>query len=102
MINEATMTTVGERIRHARTARKPRWSQQVLADALSVARWGRPGFCHRHEVYRWEAGLRLPTVWLPYLEQVLSIDPHRDPGLGRHGRGAGRWPRTSFGGALSD
>jgi hypothetical protein len=68
------MTTVGERIRRARTAHKPRWSQQKLADALSAARWGTPGFCHRHEVYRWEAGRRLPTVWLPYLEQVLGID----------------------------
>lgn len=68
------MTTLGERIREARLAHTPPWSQQQLADALSRARWGEPGACPRHEVYRWETGRRRPTIWLPYLEKVLGLD----------------------------
>ncbi|MEV6328389.1 helix-turn-helix transcriptional regulator [Streptomyces sp. NPDC051909] len=66
--------TIGERIRTAREARRPRMSQQGLADALSTARWGSVGFCDRQQVYRWEAGKRHPTEWLPFIEQVLGID----------------------------
>lgn len=49
-------------------------SQQGLAEALSVARWGAAGFCDRQQVYRWEAGKRHPTEWLPFIEQVLGVD----------------------------
>lgn len=66
--------TIGERIRQARAARKSRCSQAMLADELSAARWGKPGYCDRQQVYRWETGKRVPTDWLPYIEQVLSID----------------------------
>lgn len=66
--------SIGERIRMARTARKPRCSQAMLADELSLARWGRKGHCDRQQVYRWETGRRVPTYWLPYIEQVLHID----------------------------
>jgi len=63
--------TIAERIRAARTARS--WSQQKLADELSTARWGKSGFCDRQQVYRWEAGRRVPKAWLPYIEQVLGL-----------------------------
>ncbi|MGO4427253.1 tetratricopeptide repeat protein, partial [Streptomyces sp. MCAF7] len=66
--------TIGERIRITRTARRPRCSQARLADELSVARWGKPGYLDRQQVYRWEVGKRVPTDWLPYIEQVLGID----------------------------
>lgn len=66
--------TIGERIRQARTARRPRCSQARLADELSLARWGIKGQCDRQQVYRWETGRRAPTDWLPWLEQVLDID----------------------------
>lgn len=69
-----TAMTIGEQIRGAREARRPRMSQQGLADALSVARWGSAGFCDRQQVYRWEADRRQPTDWLPFIEQVLGID----------------------------
>ena len=52
--------TIGERSRAARAARTPRCSQAQLADELSVARWGKPGFCDRQQVYRWETGKRVP------------------------------------------
>ncbi|MER6548480.1 hypothetical protein [Streptomyces sp. NPDC001250] len=39
----------------------------------SVARWGKPGF-GRQQVYRREAGKRVPVDWLPYIEQELGID----------------------------
>jgi transcriptional regulator with XRE-family HTH domain len=71
--------TIGERIRTARTARRPRCSQAKLADELSVARWGKPDYCDRQQVYRWEAGKRVPIVWLPYIEQVLGIDLSEEP-----------------------
>lgn len=66
--------TIGERIRAAREARRPRCSQEKLATELSVARWGRPGHCDRQQVYRWEKGRRVPREWRPFIEQVLSID----------------------------
>jgi transcriptional regulator with XRE-family HTH domain len=66
--------TIGERIRAARTARRPKCSQAKLADELSVARWGKTGFCDRQQVYRWETGRRVPQVWLPFIEQVLTVD----------------------------
>lgn len=66
--------TTGERIRRARKALRPECSQAVLADRLSVARWGEKGYCDRQQVYRWETGKRAPTEWLPYIEQVLGID----------------------------
>lgn len=72
--------TIGERIRAAREARRPRCSQEKLADELSVARWGRTGFCDRQQVYRWERGLRAPRVWMPFIEQVLGIDLPEDNG----------------------
>lgn len=72
--------TIGERIRAAREARRPRCSQEKLADRLSVARWGKTGFCDRQQVYRWEKGLRVPGVWLPFIEQVLGIDLSEDNG----------------------
>jgi transcriptional regulator with XRE-family HTH domain len=75
------MTTVGAHIRAARAVRG--WSQQELADALSVARWGRTGRCSRHDVYRWEAGLRQPTRWLPFIHQVLGAPAApADPPMG--------------------
>ncbi len=67
-------STIGQRIRAAREARRPWCSQEKLADELSVARWGRTGFCDRQQVYRWEKDLRAPRVWLPFIEQVLAID----------------------------
>jgi tetratricopeptide (TPR) repeat protein/transcriptional regulator with XRE-family HTH domain len=72
--------TIGERIRAARDARRPRCSQEKLADELSVARWGKTGFCDRQQVYRWERGLRVPRVWLPFIEQVLNIDLSEENG----------------------
>ena len=46
-----------------------------------MARWGKRGHCDRQQVYRWETGRRVPTDWLPYLEQVLRIDlSDRDEG----------------------
>ncbi|WP_411137993.1 tetratricopeptide repeat protein [Streptomyces sp. C10] len=66
--------TIGERIRAAREARRPRCSQEKLADELSVARWGKPGFLDRQQVYRWETGRRGPKEWLPFIEQVLRLD----------------------------
>ncbi|MEU9489428.1 tetratricopeptide repeat protein [Streptomyces decoyicus] len=66
--------TIGERIRAARKARRPRCSQEKLADELSVARWGKPGFLDRQQVYRWETGRRGPKEWLPFIEQVLHLD----------------------------
>ncbi|WP_439947143.1 helix-turn-helix transcriptional regulator [Streptomyces sp. BBFR109] len=66
--------TIGERIRAARTARHPRCSQEKLADELSVARWGKPGFLDRQQVYRWETGRRVPREWLPFIEQALKLD----------------------------
>lgn len=66
--------TIGERIRAARTARRPRCSQEKLADELSVARWGGTGFLDRQQVYRWETGRRVPREWLPFIEQVLKVD----------------------------
>jgi transcriptional regulator with XRE-family HTH domain len=66
--------TIGQRIRAAREARRPRCSQEQLADELSMARWGKTGFLDRQQVYRWEAGKRAPQVWLPFVEQVLAID----------------------------
>ncbi|MES4901061.1 MULTISPECIES: helix-turn-helix transcriptional regulator [unclassified Streptomyces] len=71
---------IGERIRTAREARVPRWSQQRLADELSIARFGEAGFLDRQQVYRWEKGGRCPTVWAPYIDQVLFTEPHNDPG----------------------
>lgn len=70
--------TIGERIRAARQARRPRCSQDKLADELSKARWGETGFLDRQSVYRWEKGLRVPQVWLPFLEQVLNVDLSED------------------------
>jgi transcriptional regulator with XRE-family HTH domain len=72
--------TIGERIRAAREARRPRCSQEKFADELSVARWGKTGFLDRQQVYRWEKGLRVPRVWLPFIEQVLNIDLYEDNG----------------------
>ncbi|WP_455770135.1 tetratricopeptide repeat protein [Streptomyces cinereoruber] len=72
--------TIGERIREAREARRPKWSQEKLADELSVARWGKTGFCGRQQVYRWEKGRRAPREWLPFIEQVLGIDLSGDNG----------------------
>nr|WP_250847410.1 tetratricopeptide repeat protein [Streptomyces hygroscopicus] len=72
--------TIGERIRAARGARRPRCSQEKLANELSVARWGKAGFLDRQQVYRWEKGLRVPRVWLPFIEQVLNIDLPEDNG----------------------
>jgi tetratricopeptide (TPR) repeat protein len=72
--------TIGERIRAARQARRPRCSQDKLADELSAARWGRKGFLDRQQVYRWEKGLRVPREWLPFIEQVLGIDLSGDNG----------------------
>ncbi|GAA2728368.1 Tat pathway signal protein [Streptomyces nogalater] len=72
--------TIGERIRAAREARRPRCSQEKLADELSAARWGKTGFLDRQQVYRWEKGLRVPRVWLPFIEQVLNIDLSEDNG----------------------
>lgn len=72
--------TIGERIRAVREARRPRCSQEKLADELSVARWGKTGFLDRQQVYRWEKGLRVPRVWLPFIEQVLNIDLSEDNG----------------------
>lgn len=66
--------TLGERIRAARQARRPSCSQAKLADELSVARWGKAGFLDRQQVYRWETGRRVPTEWLPFIEQVLQLD----------------------------
>lgn len=66
--------TIGERIRAAREARRPKCSQARLAGELSVARWGKTGFLDRQQVYRWETGRRVPTEWLPYIEQVLNLD----------------------------
>lgn len=66
--------TLGERIRAARQARRPRCSQAKLADELSVARWGKAGFLDRQQVYRWETERRVPTEWLPFIEQVLQLD----------------------------
>jgi len=70
--------TIGERIRTARTARRPKCSQARLADELSVARWGKTGFCDRQQVYRWETGRRVPQVWLPFIEQVLTVSLSED------------------------
>ena len=66
--------TTAERIRTARKARRPRCSQQRLADELSIARWGRTGFLDRQQVYRWETGRREPEEWRPFIEQALGID----------------------------
>ncbi|MEI5710475.1 tetratricopeptide repeat protein, partial [Streptomyces brasiliscabiei] len=66
--------TLGERIRAARQARRTRCSQAKLADELSVARWGKAGFLDRQQVYRWETERRVPTEWLPFIEQVLQLD----------------------------
>ncbi|MGW8847965.1 tetratricopeptide repeat protein [Streptomyces xiamenensis] len=66
--------TIGERIRAARKARRPPCTQHALAQELSQARWGTPKFLDRQQVYRWETGKRVPTYWLPYLEQVLGVD----------------------------
>jgi tetratricopeptide (TPR) repeat protein len=66
--------TIAERIRAVRQARKPHCSQARLADELSLARWGRAGFLDRQQVYRWEAGKRVPIEWLPFIEQVLRLD----------------------------
>ncbi|MFD3417690.1 hypothetical protein [Streptomyces decoyicus] len=65
--------TIGERIRAAREARRPRCGQEKLADEFSVARWGKPGFPDRQQVYRWETGRRGPKEWLPFVEQVLHL-----------------------------
>lgn len=70
--------TIGERIRAAREAQRPKWSQQKLADELSVVRWGRSGYLNRQQVYRWERGLRVPTSWLPFIQQVLNIGSSDD------------------------
>jgi tetratricopeptide (TPR) repeat protein len=66
--------TIAERIRAARTARTPHCSQAKLAGELSLMRWGRTGLVGRQQVYRWEAGTRIPTEWLPFIERVLGID----------------------------
>jgi tetratricopeptide (TPR) repeat protein len=68
------MTTIGERIRAAREARRPRCSQPALADELSTLRWGEPGYLGKQDIYRWETGRREPRDWLPYLERALGID----------------------------
>lgn len=68
------MTFLGEKIRTARESRIPRCSQKDLADELSLARWGEKGYLDRQQVYRWESGRRMPTDWMPYLEQVLKIN----------------------------
>ncbi|MGW0704938.1 hypothetical protein ACWD4G_03000 [Streptomyces sp. NPDC002643] len=70
--------TIGERIRAAREARRPKRSQEKLANELSVARWGKPGFLDRQQVYRWGKGRRVPRAWLPFIEQVLNIDLSED------------------------
>ncbi|GGU59974.1 hypothetical protein GCM10010211_26250 [Streptomyces albospinus] len=70
--------TIGKRIRATREAWRPRCSQQRLADELSVARWGKPGFLDRQQVYRWETGRRVPKEWLPFIEQVLHLDLSED------------------------
>ncbi|MEU8914648.1 tetratricopeptide repeat protein [Streptomyces nigrescens] len=70
--------TIGERIRAAREARRPRCSQQRLADELSVARWGKSGFLDRQQVYRWETERRVPKEWLQFIEQVLHLDLSED------------------------
>ncbi|SOE12145.1 hypothetical protein SAMN06272775_3136 [Streptomyces sp. 2323.1] len=70
--------TIGERIRAAREARRPRCSQQRLADELSAARWGKPGFLDRQQVYRWETERRVPKEWLQFIEQVLHLDLSED------------------------
>ncbi|MET9293325.1 tetratricopeptide repeat protein [Streptomyces sp. NPDC003077] len=66
--------SIGERIRAARKARRPKCSQATLADELSAARWGKPGFLDRQQVYRWETGRRVPQVWLPFIEGVLHLE----------------------------
>lgn len=68
------MTTIGERIRAAREARRPKCSQAALADQLSELRWGTRGYLGKVDVYRWETGRREPKEWAPYLEQALGID----------------------------
>ncbi|MFC7326287.1 helix-turn-helix transcriptional regulator [Marinactinospora rubrisoli] len=47
------------------------WSQARLAEVLCQAS-GRPTVT-RQEVYRWEAGRRVPRFWLPFLAEVLDI-----------------------------
>ncbi|MBB4934762.1 transcriptional regulator with XRE-family HTH domain [Lipingzhangella halophila] len=47
------------------------WSQQRLADALCQDS-GRATVT-RQEVYRWEAGRRVPKFWLPHIANVLGV-----------------------------
>lgn len=51
------------------------WSQQRLADAL-CEKSGRATVT-RQDVYRWEAGRRVPKFWLPHIAAVLGL-PRED------------------------
>jgi transcriptional regulator with XRE-family HTH domain len=54
-----------------RLRRSNGWSQARLAELLNAA--ADRDTNTRHDVYRWEAGKRVPHVWLPTLAQVLNV-----------------------------
>jgi transcriptional regulator with XRE-family HTH domain len=84
-------TSFGRRL--ATLRRRHGWSQQRLAELLCAA--SGVATVSRHEVSRWERGLRTPTgPWLMWLSHVLqepmgSPPAAADPPTARAGRAAG-------------
>ncbi|MFI1385264.1 transcriptional regulator [Embleya sp. NPDC020886] len=81
--------TVGTLI--ARVRREQGRTQQRLADLLCQA--SGDATVTRHEVSRWERGVRLPTRWLPWISTVLGIsldelEAAAAPMRGRRGQAA--------------
>ena len=59
----------GQLVRRLRIAHG--WSQQRLAEKLDViSGWDT---ATRGDVYRWEAGKRVPKRWMPYLAQAIGV-----------------------------
>lgn len=68
-------------------------SQQRLADLLNQAADNPDAPVTRHDVSRWERGVRRPTYWLPFLAEILDVPlekMERATAIGRSARGRTR------------
>ncbi|MFE5595079.1 tetratricopeptide repeat protein [Streptomyces sp. NPDC056549] len=66
-------TTVGELIRQAYEVRG--WGPQKVARELGIREGRGPDGLDRQSVRRWVTGRRNPRYWLPYLVELLDLDP---------------------------
>ncbi|WP_256177903.1 helix-turn-helix domain-containing protein [Kitasatospora aureofaciens] len=64
---------IGNMIRAAREALN--WNRPRLARELGIAEGRGPKGLGQDSVYRWETARRTPDYWMPWLVQVLKLDP---------------------------